>query len=137
MPDHVSLSCRHDNISTSDVVLEDVLDLEDRFVKSLALASTVLFLASALLDLGFCAVLGSSSGITRGVARPGCHHFGMTPFYDENSLKLLQKTFENVVASVNVSFMRSKAYKSSQPKATFLLCYYRPHSIAIIDRIVC
>ena len=44
-----------------DVVLEDVLGLEDvledRFVKSLA--STVLSLASALLGLGFCAVLGS------------------------------------------------------------------------------
>ena len=40
----------------SDEVLEDVLGLEDvledRFVKSLALAS-------ALLGLGFCAVLGS------------------------------------------------------------------------------
>ena len=49
----------------SDVVLEDVLGLEDvledRFVKSLALASTVLSLAlaSALLGFGFCAVLGS------------------------------------------------------------------------------
>ena len=50
---------------SSDEVLEDVLGLEDvledRFVKSLALASTVLSLAlaSALLGLGFCAVLGS------------------------------------------------------------------------------
>ena len=43
----------------SDEVLEDVLGLEDRFVKSLALASTVLSLASALLGLRFCAVLGS------------------------------------------------------------------------------
>ena len=50
---------------TNDVVLEDVLGiddvLEDRFVKSLT--STVLSLAlafaSALLGLGFCAVLGS------------------------------------------------------------------------------
>ena len=42
----------------SDVVFEDVLGLEDRFVKSLALASTVLSLASPLLGLGFCAVLG-------------------------------------------------------------------------------
>ena len=47
------------NIINSDVVLENVLGLEDRFVKSLALASTVLSLASALLGLGFCAVLGS------------------------------------------------------------------------------
>ena len=43
----------------------------------------------------------------------------MTPFYDENSLKLLPQTFDDAVASVNVSFMRSKAYKPSQPKATF------------------
>ena len=45
----------------SDVVLENVLGLEDRFVKSLALVSTVLSLAlaSALLSLGCCPVLGS------------------------------------------------------------------------------
>ena len=43
-----------------------------------------------------------------GADRPGCHHFRVTPFYDENSLKLLLKTFLDVVASVNVSFMRSK-----------------------------
>ena len=54
-----------------------------------------------------------------GAVRPGCHHFGVTPFYDENSLTLLLKTFEDVVASVNVSFMRSKVLKPSQPKATF------------------
>ena len=47
----------------SDVVLEDVLGLEDRFVKSLALTvlSLALDLASALLGLGFCAVLGSKT----------------------------------------------------------------------------
>ena len=50
-------------LSISVVVLEDVFGLEDvfedRFVKSLALASTVLSLASALIGLGYYAVLGS------------------------------------------------------------------------------
>ena len=50
-------------ISVNDVVLEDVLGLEDvledRFVKSLASTALSLALASALLGLGFCAVLGS------------------------------------------------------------------------------
>ena len=49
------------SIKASDVVLEDVLGLEDRFVKSLAstMLSLAVALASALLGLGFCAVLGS------------------------------------------------------------------------------
>ena len=49
-------------MNVSDVVLEDVLGLkdvlEDRFVKSLASTVLSLALASALLGLGFCAVLG-------------------------------------------------------------------------------
>ena len=46
-------------LQTSDVVLKDVLGLEDRFVKSMASTVLSLALASALLGLGFCAVLGS------------------------------------------------------------------------------
>ena len=60
-----SPSCAHMKlvIVASDVVLEDVLgledDVEDRFVKSLASTVWYLALASALLGLGFCTVLGS------------------------------------------------------------------------------
>ena len=54
-------------------------------------------------DLLAVASLGGGAG---GVARPGCHRFGVTPFYDESRLKLLLNMFEDVVASVNVSFMR-------------------------------
>ena len=81
------------------------------------------------------------SGVTKGGeggARFGCHHYEMTPFYDDNSSNSLLKTFLNVVASVNVSFMRPKTQnRSFRSHNFFLLCNYRPHSIAIIDRIVC
>ena len=75
----------------------------------------------------------------RGVARFGCHHSGVTPFYDENSSKLPLKTFLNVVATVSVNFMRPKAQNNSfrSQKRLFLLCNHAPHLIAIIDCIVC
>ena len=36
----------------------------------------------------FCLSAEGSSGVATGAARPGCHHFGVTPFYDASRAKL-------------------------------------------------
>ena len=61
----------------------------------------------------------------------GCHHFGVTPSYDQNSntigaKKVLGRCYER---------QRKKNIKAFAAKRDFLLCNYRPHSIVTIHRI--